>query len=113
MRSYWTAALDTIACGPPWRPAAAISPSTWAASETSQTCASARPPPSSMAAATARTPSPATSAHSTTAPSAASRSAIARPIPVAAPVTTLTLPCIRTSVLLRRVAASSATLTIK
>ena len=114
VRSYWTAAFETIACGPPCRSAAAITASTWSAAETSQTWASARPPAASMSATVACAPSPSMSAHSVSAPSAARRSAIALPMPVPAPVTTQTLSCMRTCPFLSMwERPSSPSLTIK
>src|SRR6266540_664908 len=67
-------------------------PATWPELWTSTARPSARRPARAMASAADRAPSPSMSARTTAAPSAHSRSALARPIPEAAPVTMATLP---------------------
>ena len=72
--------------------AASIIAITEASSATSATWPTARPPAASISFATASAPAPFTSATTTAAPSRASSSAVARPMPDAAPVTIATLP---------------------
>ena len=61
-------------------------------SRTSRAHAAAWPPASRISSATAAAPSSVTSVAATSAPSSAKRWAVARPIPLAAPVTTVTRP---------------------
>ncbi len=69
-------------------------------SATSTRNGEAEPPPDRISLATASAPSAARSATTTAAPSAANNDAEARPIPLAAPVTTATLPSSRPTCLL-------------
>ena len=89
------ALLTSTSTVPKRRTAVSITPSTWAGTETSAAAAAADPPRAVIAAATASAPAGATSLTTTCAPSSPKRTAIARPMPRAAPVTIATLPCIR------------------
>src|SRR5438067_952069 len=75
--------------------AAATAASHCSATQWSIATAAALPPAVRIAAATTSAPSPSRSAQHTAAPSAAKRSAIARPFPLAAPVTIATRPARR------------------
>ena len=81
--------------------AESIKASTWGLSPTSQATKSASPPPAWMASATSSPLAASTSLKTILAPSEAKRSAQARPMPMAAPVTIATLS-------LRRMFGSSA-----
>src|SRR5215218_8548948 len=89
----WAPALLTMTSMPPIVSAAeCMSASTEAASVTSQPTKEALPPAASMSAAVWRPPASLMSPITTVAPSRAKRRAVARPMPVAAPVMTASLP---------------------
>jgi hypothetical protein len=80
-------------CTAPYRSrAAAMTPDPEAGSVTSHAVPQALPPLASIAPAVRSALVPSMSAHTTDAPSVANRSAVARPMPPPAPVTTATRP---------------------
>src|SRR5215472_16864005 len=90
LRTWTAGVLTATSMRPCLLPIAAASASTALASPASTTWLSA-PPGGPMSAATRSTPSRSLSAQTTVAPSAASASALARPMPEAAPSTSATL----------------------